>query len=134
MIFKSHNTPPMEKVRSVEEMRVRVENLKKKFGRLYISTLESHYSLLTTNELDKLYLVYYDVRRNSIRYIQSRYGLETEVTYESRKTVMTDYPYTYLAQSYVTTIDASVFNGTSTTACNTAPVTNINSINNRLYF
>lgn len=74
----------MDKKRSVEEMRIRVDNLKKIYGDL-VDALLSIYSTCTSNELDKLYLVYFGVRRIKLRYSTTAYGKQTEIPYEKPK-------------------------------------------------
>lgn len=134
MTFKSYfAAPEMKKVRGVEEMRVRVENLKKIISPSYVNLTLAYYDAVTKDELDALYLTYFKLRRERLRYVQTRYGVETDVTYGNRETRF-DYSYSYVAQSYVTTIDASMFNSSSTAACNTPPLTNLNSLSNGLYF
>lgn len=69
----------MPKRRGLDEMRIRVENLKKLFGEDTITHLKNLYTTMSTSELDMLYLVYFTLRREKCKVQGERFGILTNI-------------------------------------------------------
>lgn len=69
----------------LEEMRVRVENLKKLFGADYVDTVVSYFKSQAEHEIDVLYLTFFHIRRCQLRYCPNAYGQFTEVPYQRKR-------------------------------------------------
>lgn len=78
----------MEKRYNLFEMKVRVENLKKKFGREYVNATMRLFSTYTSNELDLLYLTYYHIKDAKVKYNRYQFGIKPVISYEANISVI----------------------------------------------
>lgn len=53
---------------TIDEIRVRVNNLKKKFGEEYVNRIYKLYQSESDTEFDILYLTYYHIKRRKLKY------------------------------------------------------------------
>lgn len=98
----------------LEEMRVRVENLKKLFGEEYVDNIVAYFKSQAEHEIDVLYLAFFHIRRTRLRYSPNTYGEYTEVTFQRKtfKWVYANSPYYTVNNVYA---DYSSYNGMSYT-------------------
>lgn len=74
----------IEKRWNLEEMKIRVENLKKITYPAFVSFYYANAKVKTDNELDALYLTYYGLKNTLLKYNRGSYGRIKTVNYERK--------------------------------------------------
>lgn len=70
---------------SLDIIRKRIENLKKKYNENYINGILRYFLAKTDNECDALYLTYYHIKRCNRRYDASTFGKIRQVEYSEKQ-------------------------------------------------
>ena len=74
----------IKKIWNLEQMRKRLENLKKVMNPHLVDTYVAVKKTVTDNELDALYLAYYQLKDLSLKYNKATFGQVNYVDYEPK--------------------------------------------------
>ena len=86
----------------LEQMRKRVENLKKIINPYRVETKLNFCKALTDNELDALYLTYYQLKEENLKYDRHIFGKVNFVEYKPKIVIEPLNNYSYIIEDYIT--------------------------------